>query len=178
MLLQKSVTAGSYGQVAKISDFGLASVLLDGATHRSTASERRTWWCWDGCSCCIGSSAGRQLESLLMPALPLLLPHAGMGTITHSERASHAPACAPAVPAVRCWPRGAASRPALLLTAVAAADARCCCSGARGSAQRPHVRRCRRLCVWHPKCVPRNGCSNALLAQRCQRPCATAAPGC
>jgi serine/threonine protein kinase len=25
-------------QVAKISDFGLAAVLLDGATHRSTAS--------------------------------------------------------------------------------------------------------------------------------------------
>ncbi|WIA13591.1 hypothetical protein OEZ85_007157 [Tetradesmus obliquus] len=29
---------GSFDQVAKISDFGLAAVLLDGATHRSTAS--------------------------------------------------------------------------------------------------------------------------------------------
>eukprot|EP00775_Hariotina_reticulata_P005704 gene5704-5944_t len=29
---------GAYGQVAKISDFGLAATLMDGATHRSTAS--------------------------------------------------------------------------------------------------------------------------------------------
>lgn len=37
MLLQHSIH-GSYGQVAKISDFGLSAVLLNGTTHRSTAS--------------------------------------------------------------------------------------------------------------------------------------------
>ncbi|WIA33471.1 hypothetical protein OEZ86_006600 [Tetradesmus obliquus] len=37
VLLQATVH-GTYGQVAKISDFGLAATLLDGATHRSTAS--------------------------------------------------------------------------------------------------------------------------------------------
>lgn len=37
VLLQHSVH-GSYGQVAKISDFGLSAVLLNGSTHRSTAS--------------------------------------------------------------------------------------------------------------------------------------------
>lgn len=37
MLLQHSIH-GSYGQVAKISDFGLSAVLLNGSTHRSTAS--------------------------------------------------------------------------------------------------------------------------------------------
>lgn len=29
---------GAYGQISKISDFGLAATLMDGATHRSTAS--------------------------------------------------------------------------------------------------------------------------------------------
>jgi mitogen-activated protein kinase kinase kinase 11 len=37
VLLQHSIH-GSYGQVAKISDFGLSAVLLNGTTHRSTAS--------------------------------------------------------------------------------------------------------------------------------------------
>eukprot|EP00775_Hariotina_reticulata_P006955 gene6955-7171_t len=37
-VLLHSATQSAYGQVAKISDFGLAAVLLDGATHRSTAS--------------------------------------------------------------------------------------------------------------------------------------------
>lgn len=37
MLLANSIR-GSYGQVAKISDFGLSAMLLNGATHRSTAS--------------------------------------------------------------------------------------------------------------------------------------------
>jgi hypothetical protein len=27
---------GSYGQTAKLSDFGMANMLMDGATHRST----------------------------------------------------------------------------------------------------------------------------------------------
>eukprot|EP00879_Flechtneria_rotunda_P006938 GHRR01007285.1.p1 GENE.GHRR01007285.1~~GHRR01007285.1.p1 ORF type:complete len:862 (+),score=270.91 GHRR01007285.1:709-3294(+) len=35
VLLQNSIH-GSYGQIAKLSDFGLAAVLLEGATHRST----------------------------------------------------------------------------------------------------------------------------------------------
>jgi len=37
VLLQHSIH-GSYGQIAKISDFGLSTMLLSGATHRSTAS--------------------------------------------------------------------------------------------------------------------------------------------
>jgi serine/threonine protein kinase len=37
VLLQHSIH-GSYGQVAKISDFGLSTMLLNGCTHRSTAS--------------------------------------------------------------------------------------------------------------------------------------------
>lgn len=37
-VLLHNVTQSAYGQIAKISDFGLAAVLLDGATHRSTAS--------------------------------------------------------------------------------------------------------------------------------------------
>ena len=37
VLLQHSIH-GAYGQVAKISDFGLSAVLLNDTTHRSTAS--------------------------------------------------------------------------------------------------------------------------------------------
>lgn len=37
VLLQHSIH-GSYGLIAKISDFGLSAALLNGATHRSTAS--------------------------------------------------------------------------------------------------------------------------------------------
>ncbi|KAF6260605.1 hypothetical protein COO60DRAFT_1700220 [Scenedesmus sp. NREL 46B-D3] len=37
-VLLQSTVQGTYGQVAKISDFGLSATLLDGATHRSTAS--------------------------------------------------------------------------------------------------------------------------------------------
>jgi serine/threonine protein kinase len=37
VLLQNTIH-GSYGQVAKISDFGLSAVLVNGATHRSTTS--------------------------------------------------------------------------------------------------------------------------------------------
>jgi len=37
ILLHKSIQ-GSYGQTAKISDFGMAAVLLDGASHRNTLS--------------------------------------------------------------------------------------------------------------------------------------------
>lgn len=37
VLLQHSIH-GAYGQIAKISDFGLSAVLMNDTTHRSTAS--------------------------------------------------------------------------------------------------------------------------------------------
>lgn len=35
-VLLKNTIYGRYGQIAKLSDFGLANILTDGATHRST----------------------------------------------------------------------------------------------------------------------------------------------